>query len=168
MPCDMMTLAVKLKEVSPTFKDGSSTCVKTIQTGTFSKTTRSCRLLFLSGAMILISCFQWSATGRAATASWYSTEQCNFNPDPACPTASGKSLYQLEKDNVDFAASYGFALGSRVKVTNLRNGKSVVVRIYDRGPNKRFVREIDLGKKSFNWISDTRQGLIPVSLEVVS
>ena len=60
-----MTLAIRSKEVSPTFKDGSLGCVKTIQTKTFSKTTRSYRLLFLSGAMILISCFLWSATGRA-------------------------------------------------------------------------------------------------------
>lgn len=108
-----------------------------------------------------------TATGYAGTASWYSVEACQFNPDPECPTASGKSLYQLEENNVDFAASYRFPLGSRVKVTNLRTSKSVVVRILDRGPHKRLGREIDLGKASFAKIADPDAGLVQVKTEVL-
>lgn len=105
---------------------------------------------------------------KTGLASWYSTEACKFNPQKSCPTASGKSLYTLEKDNVQFAASYDFALGRRVKVTNLRNGKSTTVEILDRGPNKRLNRTIDLGKASFAKIADTRDGIIPVEIEVLS
>ena len=54
--------------------------------------------------------------------------------------------------------------GTRVRVTNTRNGKSVVVRINDRGP---FIkgRIIDLtpaGAKALGF-----SGLTPVSLEQV-
>jgi rare lipoprotein A len=49
-------------------------------------------------------------------------------------------------------------------VTNTRNGKSVVVRINDRGP---FVRNriIDLSKAAFRSIASPRAGVIPVRLE---
>ncbi len=120
-----------------------------------------------TGHMAFLMLLLSSSTAQAATASWYSVEACKVNPDPACPTASGKSLYQLEKDNVDFAASYRFPLGTRVKVSNANTGQSVVVRILDRGPHRRLNREIDLGKRAFEKIADTRSGLIPVSLEVL-
>lgn len=65
MPCDMMTLAIRSKEVSPTFKDGSLDCAIPTQIKNCSLITRTSRLLFLSGVMTLALCFQWSATGRA-------------------------------------------------------------------------------------------------------
>lgn len=101
-------------------------------------------------------------------ASWYSTEACKFNSDPACPTASGKSLYALEAEGALFAASYQFPLGSMVRVTNQGNGKQVVVRIEDRGPNKRLKgRLLDLGKHAFKQIADERMGLATVSTELI-
>ena len=62
------------------------------------------------------------------------------------------------------AAHRSLPFGSRVRVTNRRNGKSVVVRINDRGP---FVRGriIDLtpaGARALGF-----NGLAPVSLERV-
>lgn len=51
-------------------------------------------------------------------------------------TASGK---KLDLDALT-AAHKTLALGSKVKVTNLDNGKSVVVKITDRGPySKKFI-----------------------------
>ncbi|WP_396264884.1 septal ring lytic transglycosylase RlpA family protein [Halopseudomonas maritima] len=52
-----------------------------------------------------------------------------------------------------------------VKVTNLDNGKSVVVRINDRGPFVRG-RVIDLSKSAFSRIGSLRAGLLRVQLEV--
>jgi len=61
---------------------------------------------------------------QVGTASWYG-EQFQGKP-----TASGEPY-----DMRDFTAAHpSLPLGSFVKVTNLRNGKAVVVRINDRGP----------------------------------
>ena len=61
---------------------------------------------------------------QVGTASWYGA---NFDGKE---TASGEpyNMYDMT------AASLTLPMGSHVKVTNLRNGKSVVVRINDRGP----------------------------------
>jgi rare lipoprotein A len=58
-----------------------------------------------------------------------------------------------------------------IKVTNASNGKSVVVRVNDRGPARRLVREgriIDLSKAAFAQIADLDKGLIHIELAIVS
>ena len=65
------------------------------------------------------------------------------------------------------AAHKKLPFGTRVKVTNEANGKSVVVEITDRGP---FVkgREIDLSKKAFKSISSGNgAGYVIATLEVL-
>ena len=54
--------------------------------------------------------------------------------------------------------------GTMVKVTNLDNGRSVIVRITDRGPGKRLrkKRVIDLTRGAFAHLAPLRQGLVPV------
>jgi rare lipoprotein A (peptidoglycan hydrolase) len=56
------------------------------------------------------------------------------------------------------AASRSLPIGSRVKVTNVSNGRAVVVRINDRGP---FVkgRSIDLSRAAAQRIGLTRKGV---------
>ena len=113
--------------------------------------------------------FTFCSTGKAETglASWYSTETCKINKHPDCPTASGKSLYALEKAKVKFAASWRYPLGTRLRVTNPRNGRSTVVRVEDRGPSKRLRRVIDLSKNAFSEIADPKKGLAKVKVEVM-
>jgi rare lipoprotein A len=53
-----------------------------------------------------------------------------------------------------------------VRVTNLANGKSVVVRVNDRGTFPRG-RIIDLSKSAFSSIGSTRSGLIKVKIEAL-
>ena len=108
-----------------------------------------------------------SATSTEGIASWYSTEACKFNPDPKCPTAHGESLYELENQGTLFAAKWDVPFGTRVKVTNRKNGKSVVVSILDRGPARRLSRSIDLCKEAFGKLTDVRKGVIYVRIEVV-
>lgn len=78
-------------------------------------------------------------------------------------TASGK-VFNMNKLT---AAHKKLPFGTMVKVTNEKNGKSVLVEITDRGP---FVkgREIDLSKKAFFTISSTSgAGYINATLEIL-
>lgn len=77
-------------------------------------------------------------------------------------TASGERFDQGSLT----AAHRTLPFGTKVRVINTRNGKSVVVRINDRGP---FVRGriIDLSKAAFERIGSTHSGVIRVRLERV-
>lgn len=57
--------------------------------------------------------------------------------------------------------------GTKVKVTNLQNGKSVVVRVNDRGPFVK-TREMDLSKAAAVKIGMIKDGTAKVNLEIVS
>ena len=65
------------------------------------------------------------------------------------------------------AAHRTMAFGTKVKVTNLTNGKTAVVRITDRGP---FIenRIIDLSMAAAKAIESIGPGVVPVRLEVIS
>lgn len=65
------------------------------------------------------------------------------------------------------AASTEFSFGSKVKVTNLANGKEVIVTIKDYGPVKALHpdRVIDLGREAFRKIASTGAGVIDVRVE---
>jgi len=76
-------------------------------------------------------------------------------------TASGERF-----DNYAMTAAHKtLPFGSEVKVTNLNNGKSVTVRINDRGP---FVkgRIIDLSRAAFSQIADLNKGVVKVEISV--
>ncbi|WP_339413296.1 MULTISPECIES: septal ring lytic transglycosylase RlpA family protein [unclassified Pseudomonas] len=75
-------------------------------------------------------------------------------------TASGERFDQ----NALTAAHRSLPFGSRVQVTNLRNGKSVVVRINDRGPYAK-KRIIDLSQKAAEQLDMLRDGVVPVRVE---
>lgn len=77
-------------------------------------------------------------------------------------TASGEVFNQ----NALTAAHPKLAFGTRVKVTNTANGKSVVVRINDRGPFAHG-RIIDLSKAAFQKIGSTRDGILKVKIETI-
>lgn len=64
------------------------------------------------------------------------------------------------------AAHRTLPMGTRVRVTNLRNGQSVIVRITDRGPFKKG-RIIDLSLAAARVIGMVRSGIAPVKLEIV-
>jgi rare lipoprotein A len=57
--------------------------------------------------------------------------------------------------------------GTRVKVTNLKNGRAVVVRINDRGPYGRG-RVIDLSPAAARQIDMIQAGVVPVTVEILS
>ena len=64
------------------------------------------------------------------------------------------------------AAHKTLPFGTRVRVTNLSNGKSVVVRINNRGPYSKG-RIIDLSQAAFSKIENMSKGVTKVKLEIV-
>lgn len=94
-----------------------------------------------------------ASSAQAGMASWYGSK---FH---GRATASGER-YNM---NALTAAHKSLPFGTKVKVTNQKNGKSVVVIINDRGP---FVkgRVIDLSKAAHDKIDCH---LCPVSINVV-
>lgn len=86
-------------------------------------------------------------------ASWYSLRSRTASGEmmnPAAMTAAHKTL----------------PLGSKVKVTNLKNNRSIVVRINDRGP---FIkgRLIDLSKGAARELDFIHSGVARVQIEPV-
>jgi rare lipoprotein A len=70
-------------------------------------------------------------------------------------------------DKMDFTAAHReLPFGTRVKVTNLSNNLSVVVRINDRGPQST-KRLIDLSRAAAEEIDMIRAGIIEVEIEIV-
>ena len=65
------------------------------------------------------------------------------------------------------AAHRDLPMGTRVEITNVRNGRSVTVRINDRGPSIRG-RMIDVSKATAQALGFVGAGLTTVSLEVVA
>ncbi|HHQ4779702.1 TPA: septal ring lytic transglycosylase RlpA family protein [Aeromonas veronii] len=77
-------------------------------------------------------------------------------------TASG----EIYRNTLNSAAHMELPFGAMVRVTNLANGKSVVVKVNDRGAFKRG-RIIDLSKSAFSTIGNIRDGIINVKIEVL-
>jgi rare lipoprotein A len=64
------------------------------------------------------------------------------------------------------AASPDIPLGSWVRVTNLRNGKSLIVRVEDRGPYVKG-RIIDLSHAAAVRLDMVKDGVVPVTVQIL-
>jgi rare lipoprotein A len=98
-------------------------------------------------------------TPQKGLASWYGRRE------QGKPTASGERF----DTNKLTAASRVLPLGTRVRVTNKSNGRSVVVRINDRGPYERHGprRVIDLSHAAASAIGIVQAGLGPVEVDCI-
>ena len=121
-------------------------------------------LLFIVTSLLLVACSSshkasgsYKVYNKKAVASYYANK---FN---GRKTASGERFSNRKYT----AAHKKLAFGTKVRVTNKVNGKSVIVTINDRGP---FVkgRHIDLSKRAFMDITDNKnKGLLNVVIEIV-
>jgi rare lipoprotein A len=95
---------------------------------------------------------------QSGLASWYGREQQGHL------TADG------ERFNMHLltAAHRRLPFGSMVRVTNKLNGRSVVVRINDRGPWADDDRIIDVSSAAADILQMKRSGIVPVEVEVLS
>jgi rare lipoprotein A len=65
------------------------------------------------------------------------------------------------------AAHRTLPFGTRLKVTNTQNSKTVVVKVNDRGPFAKG-RILDLSSSAFKTIASLNAGVIPVRIEVIN
>lgn len=81
----------------------------------------------------------------------------------------GKAVASGEKYDKDAltAAHRTLPLGTMVKVTNLKNNKSVVVKVNDRGPHGSNKRIIDLSRRAAQELDMIQDGKAQVRLEPV-
>jgi rare lipoprotein A len=97
---------------------------------------------------------QYDAVG---TASWYG------KPYHGRRTASGE-VYNMHRLT---AAHRTLPFGTRVVVTNLENGRTVIVTINDRGPFKGN-RVIDVSQKAAGQLGFLNQGLTRVGMRILA
>ena len=94
---------------------------------------------------------------QTGQASWYG------QPHHGRRTASGE-IYDMHRFT---AAHRNLPLGTRLLVTNLRNGRTVEVRVNDRGPVVTG-RIIDLSYAAAEELGGVPDGIFPVRIRVVS
>lgn len=89
-------------------------------------------------------------------ASWYGSE---FHGNP---TANGEIYDQMSMT----AAHKYLPFGTMLKLTNIRSGKSVVVRINDRGPYIEG-RQLDLSKGAALGLGIMNKGVVKIQVEEI-
>ena len=103
--------------------------------------------IILIGALFLTS-FTFNAT-------WYGEE---FNDQV---TFSGEKF----NCNKLTCASNKFPMGTKLKITNKENKKSVIVKCNDKGGMGEYT--IDLSKEAFKRIAELKTGVIDVKVKVI-
>ena len=91
-------------------------------------------------------------------ASWYGGELHGRK------TASGERFDQ----NALTAAHRTMPFGTKLRVTNKKNGRSVKVRVNDRGPFGSRRRLVDVSKAAASTLGMIDDGVVPVRIEVLS
>lgn len=91
------------------------------------------------------------------TATWYGSNHHGKK------MANGK-IYNMYK--LTCAASPKYKMGTKIKVTNIATGKSVIVTVTDRGGfYKR--HEFDLSRKAFETIAPLKQGIVKIRYQII-
>lgn len=110
--------------------------------------------LLAAGIAVFHSIPQAEAAGACGKASWYALQS---------RTASGEMM----NPSAMTAAHRSYRFGTKIRVTNQRNGRSVIVRVNDRGP---FVkgRIVDVSKAAASKLGMVRSGHAPVCVQRVS
>ena len=110
-------------------------------------------MAMLTAGLLSLAAASTDASAQTGIASWYKMGKVTANGERFNPQGMT-------------AAHRYLPFGTRVRVTNLRNGRKITVRINDRGP---FVkgRIIDLAQGAARKIGLTASGTAKVRLEVI-
>lgn len=71
----------------------------------------------------------------------------------------------FNKNDYTCAAPDNYKFGQKLEVTNIDNGKKVVVKVNDRGGFKKHGRELDLSEAAFKKIKHGNQGVAKVTIK---
>ncbi len=111
--------------------------------------------LRIIGAVLAVSFLQLGqVSAQVGSASWYALD--------GRKTANGERM----NSQAMTAAHRRLPFGTRIRVTNLRNGKSVIVRINDRGPFAKG-RILDLSKAAARRLGFIGRGHTKVKISVL-
>ena len=113
--------------------------------------------LVLLSTVLLTSVTLSTITYANSVVSWYG------KPFHGRKTASGET-YNMHAMTT---ASNSHKMGTKLKVTNIKNGKSVVVIVNDTGGFSKYGRTLDLSRGAFAKIADLNQGTCKVKIERV-
>ena len=109
-------------------------------------------------SIIILLLVAGTASAEIGKASFYTVKSSGL------VTANGERY----NEDAFTCASMSHKFNTLLKVTNIENGKSVVVRVNDTGNfKKKYNRIIDLSKGAFSKIADLKLGIIRVKIEVV-
>ena len=135
------------------------------------------RILLIFSALIIACGSSISYGDYVNTTGWSrkQIESINNHPNTQIGIASyyGKKFHKKRTANGEIfnmykvsAAHKSYPLGTKVRVTNLKNGKSIKLVINDRGP---FVkgRIIDLSYKAARKLDFVNQGTVKVRIDVI-
>lgn len=98
-----------------------------------------------------------AAKTQFGVASWYGSQWQGL------PTASGQPFNM----NAMTCAHRNLPLGTKIKVTNLLNARSLILKVTDRGPAVAS-RVVDVSMGAAKRLGFLRAGLTPVRIQVVS
>lgn len=108
-------------------------------------------ILFLFSPIVLFSQTKYK------TASWYGGHHHGKK------MANGK-IYNMHK--LTCAASPKYKLGTKIKVTNIENNKTVIVTVTDRGAFYHR-HEFDLSREAFRTLAPLKQGIVKIRYQVI-
>ena len=111
-------------------------------------------ILAVAGAILLTVSKFSEAAPVCGSASWYALTSM---------TASGEQMNPAKMT----AAHRSYRFGTKLRVTNKRNGRSVIVRINDRGPFTKG-RILDVSKAAAGQLGFINAGHAPVCIEQIS
>ncbi len=123
---------------------------------------KTARIIAVFLFLVLYGC----GSGKNASGSFYKRNvEASYYADKfnGRKTASGEKFSNTKRT----AAHRSLAFGTKIKVINVANGKSVTVTVNDRGPQKQS-RELDLSKSAFMEITDNKNhGTLTVNIQII-
>lgn len=128
-------------------------------------TTRPSNALRALALLVSLACIPCAGSAVAAEIG-PTSGACSYYADAlqGKPVASGEKYDK----NALTAAHRTLPFGTMLKVTNVKNQKSVVVRVNDRGPHGKNKRIIDVSRAAADRLGMIDAGTAEVTIEVVA
>ncbi len=118
--------------------------------------------IFFLSIFILNILFSFTPIRKISGKKWHGIASYYHHKFNGRKTSTGEIF-----NNKKYTAANNFLpLGSVVKITNIKNGKSIIVRINDR-MNKNNKRLIDLSQAAAKELSFTNEGIAQVAMELI-